>query len=303
MKMWIRIFVDYLRFERNLSEKTIEAYQADLEAFKQFCENLNSELSWKTIDSDVIRDWEVSMMNNGNSASSVNRRLSALRSFYRFLLRRKMVTIDPAHNLRGPKKEKSLPYYIRESEINLLLDNEKFFSDDFDGQRDRMIMLMFYSTGVRLSELVGLNLSDVDLDQMQVKVTGKRNKQRIIPYGDEMGDAIRAYLDLRNQFLTTMSKAAEERAFFVDSRNGNRIHPSKVQVLVKKYLSLVTTQRKRSPHVLRHSFATSMLNHHADLQSVKELLGHESLSTTEIYTHTSFDELKEMYKQAHPRAK
>jgi len=300
--MWIKIFVDYLRFERNLSEKTIEAYQADLEAFKQFYENLNSEISWKTVDSDIIRDWEVNMMNNGNTASSVNRRLSALRSFYRFLLKRKMVTIDPAHNLRGPKKEKSLPYYIRESEMNKLLDGDQYFSDDFEGCRDKMVMLMFYSTGVRLSELVGLNLADVDLDQMQVKVTGKRNKQRIIPYGDEMGDAIRAYLDRRLSFLVEKSRE-EEKAFFVDTRSGNRILPGRVQGLVKKYLSLVTTQRKRSPHVLRHSFATSMLNHHADLQSVKELLGHESLSTTEIYTHTSFEELKEMYKQAHPRAK
>ncbi len=300
--MWIKVFVDYLRFERNLSEKTIDAYQADLEAFKQFYKNLNSELSWKTIDADIVRDWEVSMMDNGNSASSVNRRLSALRSFYRFLLRRKMVNADPVHNLQGPKKEKSLPYYIRESEMNRLLDGEGYFTDDFEGRRDRMIMLMFYSTGVRLSELVGLDLAQVDLDQMQIKVTGKRNKQRIIPYGDEMGDAIRDYLSARSLFLAEKGRADED-AFFVDTRSGSRISPAKVQVLVKRYLSLVTTQRKRSPHVLRHSFATSMLNHHADLQSVKELLGHESLSTTEIYTHTSFEELKEMYKQAHPRAK
>ena len=300
--MWIKVFVDYLRFERNLSERTVEAYQADLEAFKQFYKNLNSELSWKTVDSDIVRDWEVSMMDNGNSASSVNRRLSALRSFYRFLLRRKMVTVDPVHNLQGPKKEKSLPYYIRESEMNKLLDSEEYFSEDFEGQRDRMIMLMFYSTGIRLSELTGLNLADVDLDQMQIKVTGKRNKQRIIPYGDELGDAIRDYLALRTSFLAEKGVRGE-CAFFVDTKSGARISPAKVQVLVKRYLSLVTTQRKRSPHVLRHSFATSMLNHHADLQSVKELLGHESLSTTEIYTHTSFEELKEMYKQAHPRAK
>ena len=300
--MWIKVFVDYLRFERNLSEKTIEAYQADLEAFKQFYKNLNSELSWKTIDSDIVRDWEVSMMDNGNSASSVNRRLSALRSFYRFLLRRKMVTADPAHNLQGPKKEKSLPYYIRESEMNKLLDGEGYFSEDFEGRRDKMILLMFYSTGIRLSELTGLNLADVDLGQMQIKVTGKRNKQRIIPYGDEMGDAIRGYLGMRAAFLVEKGRG-EEMAFFVDTKSASRISSAKVQVLVKRYLSLVTTQRKRSPHVLRHSFATSMLNHHADLQSVKELLGHESLSTTEIYTHTSFEELKEMYKQAHPRAK
>ena len=163
-----------------------------------------------------------------------------------------------------------------------------------------MILLTFYSTGIRLSELVGLDDRDVDLDQMQLKVTGKRNKQRIIPYGDEFGDSLRQYLVERDAFAKQFEGST---SLFLDERNGQRMTPAKVRNLVKRYLSMVTTQQRNSPHVLRHTFATAMLNHQADLQSVKELLGHESLSTTEIYTHTTFEQLKEMYNQAHPRAK
>lgn len=296
--MWIQIFVDYLRFERNLSEKTIEAYQADLKEFEQFFKNLDDELSWQTLDGDVIRQWIVAMMDRGNNAGSVGRRLSALRSFYKFLLRRKMVDRDPAHGVVGPKKEKSLPSFIRESEMDKLLDGD-FFTDDFAGARDHLILLMFYSTGIRLSELTGLDVASVDLDMQQLKVTGKRNKQRVIPFGEELKLAIEDYMKRRMAREATSQLSG---SFFIEEKNGLGMKPEKVRVLVEKYLSLVTTQKKRSPHVLRHSFATSMLNHNANLQSVKELLGHESLSTTEIYTHTTFEELKEMYNHAHPRA-
>ncbi|MBO4641574.1 MAG: tyrosine recombinase XerC [Bacteroidaceae bacterium] len=296
--MWIQIFVDYLRFERNLSEKTIEAYQADLKEFEQFFRNLDDELSWQTLDGDVIRQWIVAMMDRGNNAGSVGRRLSALRSFYKFLLRRKMVDRDPAHGVVGPKKEKSLPSFIRESEMDKLLDGD-FFTDDFVGVRDRLILLMFYSTGIRLSELTGLDVASVDLDMQQLKVTGKRNKQRVIPFGEELKLAIEDYMKRR---MAREATSQVSGSFFIEEKNGLGMKPEKVRVLVEKYLSLVTTQKKRSPHVLRHSFATSMLNHNANLQSVKELLGHESLSTTEIYTHTTFEELKEMYNHAHPRA-
>jgi integrase/recombinase XerC len=199
----------------------------------------------------------------------------------------------------GPKVEKKLPAYVREKEMDRLFDSD-FFSDDYQGFRDRMILLTFYSTGIRLSELVGLDDRDVDLDQMQLKVTGKRNKQRIIPYGDEFGDSLRQYLAERDAFAKQFEGST---SLFLDERNGQRMTPAKVRNLVKRYLSMVTTQQRNSPHVLRHTFATAMLNHQADLQSVKELLGHESLSTTEIYTHTTFEQLKEMYNQAHPRAK
>ena len=248
---------------------------------------------------DIVRQWVVEMMDKGNTATSVRRRLSSLRSFYKFLLRRGLVDKDPVHNMPGPKVEKKLPAYVREKEMDRLFDSD-FFSDDYQGFRDRMILLTFYSTGIRLSELVGLDDRDVDLDQMQLKVTGKRNKQRIIPYGDEFGDSLRQYLAERDAFAKQFEGST---SLFLNERNGQRMTPAKVRNLVKRYLSMVTTQQRNSPHVLRHTFATAMLNHQADLQSVKELLGHESLSTTEIYTHTTFEQLKEMYNQAHPRAK
>ena len=271
-----------------------------MEAFKRFYEATDSNLNWADMPADIVREWVVEMMDKGNAATSVRRRLSSLRSFYKFLLRRKLVSKDPVHNMPGPKVEKKLPAYVREKEMDRLFDSD-FFSDDYQGFRDRMILLTFYSTGIRLSELVGLNDKDVDLDQMQLKVTGKRNKQRIIPYGDEFGDSLRNYLAERDTFA--QQKASESTSLFLDERDGQQMNPVKVRNIVKKYLSLVTTQQRNSPHVLRHTFATAMLNHKADLQSVKELLGHESLSTTEIYTHTTFEQLKEMYNQAHPRAK
>lgn len=298
--MWIKSFVDYLRYERNLSEHTIAGYEADLKEFERFYLGLDSELDWNSIDADVVRQWEVSIMERGNKASSVGRRLSALRTFYRFLMKRKMVTKDPAHLVRAPKKDKALPGYVREEEMNHLFDGD-FFDASFKGVRDKTILLTFYSTGIRLSELTGLRLPDFDMNQMQLKVTGKRNKQRLVPFGVELRDSMREYLSVRGQFCSERGFSTD--VLFVDERVGGEMSPSGVREMVKRYLSLVTTQQKRSPHVLRHSFATSMLNHHADLQSVKELLGHESLSTTEVYTHTSFEELKEVYKHAHPRAK
>ena len=296
---WIEDFIDYLRFERNYSSKTTESYQADLEAFKRFYEAIDSDINWAEMPADIVRQWVVEMMDKGNTATSVRRRLSSLRSFYKFLLRRGLVDKDPVHNMPGPKVEKKLPAYVREKEMDRLFDSD-CFSDDYQGFRDRMILLTFYSTGIRLSELVGLDDRDVDLDQMQLKVTGKRNKQRIIPYGDEFGDSLRQYLAERDAFAKQFEGST---SLFLDERNGQRMTPAKVRNLVKRYLSMVTTQQRNSPHVLRHTFATAMLNHQADLQSVKELLGHESLSTTEIYTHTTFEQLKEMYNQAHPRAK
>ena len=297
---WIKDFIDYLRYERNYSRRTIEEYQADLEAFKRFYEATDSSLSWAEMPADIIRQWIVEMMDKGNTATSACRRLSSVRSFYKFLLRRGLIDKDPVHNMPSPKVEKKLPTYVREAEMDRLFDGD-YFCEDYKGCRDRMILLTFYSTGIRLSELVGLNDKDVDLDQMQLKVTGKRNKQRIIPYGDEFGDSLRNYLAERDAFV--QQKASGSTSLFLDERNGQQMSPVKVRNIVKKYLSMVTTQQRNSPHVLRHTFATAMLNHKADLQSVKELLGHESLSTTEIYTHTTFEQLKEMYNQAHPRAK
>ena len=297
--MWIQSFVDYLRYERNLSERTIKGYSAGLEAFERFFKRLDAELCWDNLDEDVIRDWMMAMMEEGNRTGSICCRLSSVRAFYKFLLKRGLVDRNPAHLVVAPKREKNLPIFVREDQMDRLLDGN-YFPEDFVGVRDRLILLAFYSTGMRLSELTGLALDDVDCKQSQVRVTGKRNKQRVIPFGTEMMSSIHSYLAMRHAML--MEKGIVSNWFFVSEKTGGRMPDSKVRQIVQAYLGQVTTLRKKSPHVLRHSFATSMLNHRADLQSVKELLGHERLSTTEIYTHTTFEELKDMYNQAHPRA-
>ena len=297
--MWIQSFVDYLRYERNLSERTIKGYSAGLEAFERFFKRLDAELCWDNLDEDVIRDWMMAMMEEGNRTGSICCRLSSVRAFYKFLLKRGLVDRNPAHLVVAPKREKNLPIFVREDQMDRLLDGN-YFPEDFVGVRDRLILLAFYSTGMRLSELTGLALDDVDCKQNQVRVTGKRNKQRVIPFGAEMMSSIHSYLAMRHVML--MEKGIVSNWFFVSEKSGGRMSDSKVRQIVQAYLGQVTTLRKKSPHVLRHSFATSMLNHRADLQSVKELLGHERLSTTEIYTHTTFEELKDMYNQAHPRA-
>lgn len=297
--MWIQSFVDYLRYERNLSERTIKGYSAGLEAFERFFKRLDAELCWDNLDEDVIRDWMMAMMEEGNRTGSICCRLSSVRAFYKFLLKRGLVDRNPAHLVVAPKREKNLPIFVREDQMDRLLDGN-YFPEDFVGVRDRLILLAFYSTGMRLSELTGLTLDDVDCKQSQVRVTGKRNKQRVIPFGTEMMSSIHSYLAMRHAML--MEKGIVSNWFFVSEKSGSRMPDSKVRQIVQAYLGQVTTLRKKSPHVLRHSFATSMLNHRADLQSVKELLGHERLSTTEIYTHTTFEELKDMYNQAHPRA-
>lgn len=289
-------FVNYLKYERNYSERTVCEYENDLRAFESFYEELDGGLSWATLDADVVRRWIVVMMERGNSARSVNRRLSALRSFYRFLLQRGGTTVSPMGGITGPKGERPLPAFLKEDEINRLLDND-FFASDFEGRRNRLIVMMLYVTGIRLSELSGLDTEDVNLTAGWIKVTGKRNKQRVIPFGMELRDALLEYREARAVLLGE----GYEGSFFVET-SGERMKNAKIAKIVRESLSMVTTLKKKSPHVLRHTFATSMLNHYANLESVKELLGHESLSTTEIYTHTTFEELKKMYNKAHPRA-
>lgn len=275
---------------------TIEGYRSDLKAFESFYKELNGSLSWETIDADVAREWIVRMMEHGNKASSVQRRMSALRSFYRFLQLRGYITHNPVSNIVAPKKERTLPTFIREDDMARLLEQEGMFDDTFEGRRDRLIVDMFYETGLRLSELIGLDTTDVNLTSQVLRVTGKGNKQRIVPFGDNITQLIIKY----NKERARVTKE-QDGPYFV-TREGQRLLPARVRRMVKRQLGLVTLQRKRSPHVLRHTFATSMLNHQADLQSVKELLGHEKLSTTEIYTHTTFEELKRVYETAHPRA-
>ena len=293
--MMINEFLNYLKFERNRSDLTIKNYGEDLRAFKEFYGNLDSRLSWKSVDSDIIRDWMESMMDKGNNATSINRRLSALRSFYRFALARKLVDKDPVHGVTGPKKGRPLPQFLKENEMDRLLDAGSW-TEGFEDVRDRTIIMTFYETGIRLSELTGLDDSMVDFSNRQLKVTGKRNKQRVIPFGEELLAMLRDYMKCRGKEVNLQSDA-----LFVSAK-GQRMTSSQVREGVRKNLSKVCTLKKRTPHVLRHTFATAMLNNKAGIESVKKLLGHESLSTTEIYTHTTFEQLKREYYSAHPRA-
>lgn len=288
-------FLDYLRYERNYSEKTVSAYGEDLLQLEEFAREEAGDFDPVEVKPDLIREWIVSLMDKGYTSTSVNRKLSSLRSFYKYLLRQGRVEVDPLRKISGPKNKKTLPSFLKESEMNKLLDDTDF-GDGFKGCRDHLIIEMFYATGMRLSELIDLDDKDVDFSASLLKVTGKRNKQRLIPFGDELRDTMLAYVDVRNETVSERSGA-----FFI-RENGERLYKNLVYNLVKRNLSKVVTLKKRSPHVLRHTFATTMLNNEAELGAVKELLGHSSLATTEIYTHTTFEELKKVYKQAHPRA-
>ena len=291
----VDLFLDYLKLERNYSPATVKHYRDDLKEFERFFQELDLQLSWDTIDSDIVRRWMEAMMDRGNVASSVNRRLSALRSFYRYALRRNLVEKDPVHGIQGPKRKRPLPQFLKEAEMDRLLD-ENMWTDCYKDVLARTIIVTFYETGIRISELIGLNDKDVDYINCEIKVTGKRDKQRIIPFGDELSETLISYQHRRNAEMKCESEA------FFRTEKGERVADAQVRQIVKTNLSKVSTLKKRSPHVLRHTFATAMLNHEAGLESVKKLLGHESLSTTEIYTHTTFEQLKKVYKNAHPRA-
>lgn len=291
----VDLFLDYLKLERNYSPATVKHYRDDLKEFERFFQELDLQLSWETIDSDIVRRWMEAMMDRGNVASSVNRRLSALRSFYRYALRRNLIEKDPVHGIQRPKRKRPLPQFLKEAEMDRLLD-ENMWTDCYKDVLARTIIVTFYETGIRISELIGLNDKDVDYINCEIKVTGKRDKQRIIPFGDELSETLISYQHRRNAEMKCESEA------FFRTEKGERVTDAQVRQIVKTNLSKVSTLKKRSPHVLRHTFATAMLNHEAGLESVKKLLGHESLSTTEIYTHTTFEQLKKVYKNAHPRA-
>lgn len=288
-------FLDYLLHERNYSKGTVEYYRADILELQRFGEEMLGDLTPLDVDAELVREWIASLMDKGLASNTINRKLSSVRTYYKFLLRRGKVAVDPLRKVTGPKKKKPLPVFLREGEMNRLLDDMDF-GEGFEGCRDHMIIEMFYATGMRLSELIGLGDKDVDFSASLVKVTGKRNKQRLIPFDEELGRSMREYVNVRNEAVPVRSDA-----FFV-RKNGKRLYRGIVACLVKRNLSKVVTVKKRSPHVLRHTFATAMLNNGADLGSIKELLGHESLATTEVYTHTTFEELKKVYNQAHPRA-
>ena len=293
--MYIDQFTDYLRLERNYSERTVSSYRRDLVLFRQFLKDTDVELDLLTADRDTVRLWVVDMMDKGDATTTVNRKLSTLRSFYRYLRMKGILESSPVQGIKGPKNKKPLPQFVKESEMNELLD-ETDLGSGFIGVRNKTVIATFYETGMRMAELIGLDDRDIDFGTRTIKVTGKRDKQRFIPFGQDLENQLRSYIEARTQEFGQTSGA-----FFL-SPKGERIPRHQVYLLVKDALTKVSAVAKKSPHVLRHTFATSMLNHDAELGAVKELLGHNSLQTTEIYVHTTFQELKEIYKQAHPRA-
>ncbi len=290
----IDLFLGYMAADRGCSERTTQTYGRTLRSFALWAKAIDGDITWNTVDADLVRNWMAKCMERDENPRTICRGLSALRSFYKYMLRTQKADHDPVRLIRSPKTHAKLPTFLKKEEVNRLFDDVEF-TDDFDGVKRRTILLTFYHTGMRVSELVGLDVQDVDLNRREVSVVGKGSKQRIIPFGTELAEALSNYLQLRANEPHTGS------ALFT-GKGGRRISVSFVYSVVHNYLSLVTTQKKRSPHVLRHTYATALLNNGADLETIKELLGHESIKTTEIYTHTTFEDLKNEYKLAHPRA-
>jgi integrase/recombinase XerC len=289
-------FLQYLLVEKRYSPHTVRSYQTDLDQFSYFLETQGFSGGPGDITSHDVRAWIVSMLDNGLSAVSVHRKISCLRMFYRYLRKEGIVSHDPMDKVVLPKRKKNLPVFISEDALNNLLDKYEF-GGDFPGIRNRTIIEILYLTGMRRAELIGLQNKDIDLTGATIKVTGKRNKQRIIPIVKSFISRLEEYQKIKDENFKTYN----EDWFFV-TNSGNKLYDKYVYNTVKKYLTMVTTIEKKSPHVLRHTFATHMLNHGADLNSIKELLGHANLSATQIYTHNTFEKLKKVYKQAHPRA-
>lgn len=289
-------FLNYLSLERAYSPHTVMSYENDLKAFEAYLEQTENGVELKDADADLVRRWAMSLMTAGMKAISVNRKLSSLRTYYKFLLKKGVISVSPMQNVHGPKRAKPLPQFVREGDMERMLCATAQ-GDTWQEVREHVILQLFYETGIRLSELVGLNVEDVDFGRKTIKVTGKRNKQRIIPIGDGLAGSLRRYMEA----CPNVRLCGGGAPLFVTDK-GERVYPHMVYRLVRKNLSQVVTLKKRSPHVLRHTFATAMLNNAAELEAVKELMGHESVSTTQIYTHTTFEELKKAYSQAHPRA-
>lgn len=293
--MWIDSFLNYLDFERAYSVHTINAYRKDLLQFKAYVEDeLKEEFDPLRVDSDIVRRWVVFLMSANKSATTVNRKLSSLKSFFKFLVRQQVVLTSPIRLMNGPKKKRPLPYFVKDKDMDVVLDGDQF-GTDFEGMRDRLVLELLYDTGIRRSELVGVKDADIDFGKSLLKVTGKRNKQRLIPFAKRLSDLLLSYIECRDKEVGSVD------GWLIVRKNGEPVSVGIVYSIVKRSLSVIPALSKRSPHVLRHSFATSMLNGGAELGAVKELLGHRSLSSTSIYTHTSFEELKKVY-HAHPRA-
>ncbi len=290
-------FLTYLQNLKKYSSHTINSYAHDLNQFYSFCQENKYLMEENEVISDgrVIRRWINNLSGEGISAVSINRKISCLNSYYNYLIHEGFINKSPLVKIIRPRVSKKLPEFIREDNIKKLLDSD-IFQDDFTGIRDKLIIELLYSTGIRRAELIGIKSGDIDLRAKTIKVTGKRNKQRIIPFPSTLKDLVEKYLILRDRI-------ENREDFLIITESGKGVYPNLIYRVVRKYISMISTGRKRSPHVLRHSYATHLLNNGADINAVKELLGHANLSATQVYTHNTFEKLNRIYKQAHPRAK
>jgi len=298
-------FIDYIQYEKRYSPHTVLAYRNDLAQFYLFLKSHYSVSDIRDVTHPMVRSWLVELMETKISTRSVNRKLTTLKSYYKFLLKEGIVTVNPMRKIVSPKTSKRLPSFVEKEKMDLLFETIDF-GEGFHALRDRLLLEMLYDTGMRLSELVNLKESDIDFHHSNLKVVGKRNKERLIPFSDKLATLLKTYLHEKRllagspEIPVSHIKAMETPLFVTDT--GTRIYPRFVYRTVTKYLSQVTTLQKISPHVLRHTFATHMLNNGAELNAVKELLGHASLSATQVYTHNTIEKLKKIYKQAHPKA-
>lgn len=291
-------FIDYLRYEKRVSPHTVTAYERDLSQFFSFLQEKLEVNQLSDVHTEDIRAWIISLLEDESlQAKSVNRKISAVRAFYRYKLKIKELTTNPTLSIHAPKIPKKLPQYVDVKDMEHLFSDIPF-EDSFEGVRDRTILELFYATGMRLSELLNIKTQDIHLQDNTVKVLGKRNKERIIPFGNKLSELLTIYLGyLEKKFV----EGTKNNYIFVTAK-GEQLYPKAVYRIVRKYLDMVTTIDKRSPHVIRHTFATHMLNNGADLNAIKTILGHSSLASTQVYTHNSIEQLKSIYNQAHPRA-
>jgi integrase/recombinase XerC len=294
----IERFVNFLRVEKRFSKHTVTAYSTDIEQFSIYLIAQYQIKDLAECSHFIIRSWIVSLIEAEIDPRTVNRKVTTLRTFYRFLLKEGKILRSPMLKVQAPKVAKKLPEYVDEPKMEQLLSSKKE-SETFEDFRNNLIIDFFYRTGVRLSELIGVKIEDVNLYNLTITVLGKRNKIRQIPFTLNFKNEIKNYLILRAAFM--QEKEKNNQLFFVDN-SGNQMYPKFVYRVVKNAISSVSTGKKRSPHILRHSFATAMLNHGADINSIKEILGHSSLAATQVYTHNSIEKLKEVYKQAFPKA-
>ena len=295
--MLIEKFIKYIQFEKRFSQNTIIAYTKDLSQFSTYILSVYQIREIEKSDFQVIRSWIVYLVGESVSSVTINRKLSALKSFFRYLLKEGVIRENPMLKIIAPKSNKRLPEFVGKDNMESLFRDIEF-DEGFAGSRDKLIIEMLYFTGMRLSELINLKDTDIDIHSQRIKVLGKRNKERIIPFSLVLQNSIESYIKIREKDIIHV----EQNPYFFVTQKGNKLYEKLVYRTVNSYLGKVSTLRKKSPHVLRHTFATHMLNNGADLNAIKELLGHANLAATQIYTHNTIDQLKSIYKQAHPRA-